>query len=175
MNLDIGLTGFVIGMVLQIAFHVDSKKAISRLPWNMTIMIGGGAHVRWHPGIAWRSARPSATFLAACRSPSLVRYGISFLGTIVANFESSSIAVLGLVIPVAIKSMGPNVPFMLANMQLALLSGSIAAMTASPFHIGGALVLADVDDNERTYKELLTWGRVPGLGSALSGVLAVGK
>lgn len=153
---DIGLTAFVIGMVLQIAFHLESKKAIAKLPWNIAIMIGG---VLTYVGVleSLGVLHAIGDLLGGMKSPALVRYGISLLGTIIANFEASSVAVLGLVIPVAIKSMGADTSHLLANIQLALLSGSIAFMAASPFHIGGALILAEADNNERTFKELLIW------------------
>jgi hypothetical protein len=40
---------------------------------------------------------------------------------------------------------------------LAILSGSIVVMCSSPFHIGGALVLAEAGNDDRLYKNLLLW------------------
>ena len=153
---DVGLTAFAIGMVLQIIFRTNGKQAIAKLPWGIALMIGG---VLLYVGLLEKMGVLHAigATLAGMENPSLVRYGIILLGTIIANFESSSVAVLGLVIPVAIKSMGSVVQPLLANMQLALLSGSIAVMAASPFHIGGALILAEADDVDGTFRELLLW------------------
>jgi hypothetical protein len=86
-----------------------------------------------------------------------VRVGLSFVGTIIANFESSSVAVLGLVIPIAIKSLPPDIDAISATLQLAILAGSIVVMCSSPFHIGGALVLAEAGNDDRLYKHLLLW------------------
>jgi hypothetical protein len=96
-------------------------------------------------------------FLVNANNPSLVRIGLSFVGTIIANFESSSVAVLGLVIPIAIKSLQQNLDAVNATLQLAILSGSIVVMCSSPFHIGGALILAEAGNDDRLYKHLLIW------------------
>ncbi len=153
---DVGLTAFAAGMTLQIIFRTNGKQAIAKLPWGIALMIGG---VLLYVGLLEKMGVLHAigSALSGMENPSLVRYGISLLGTIIANFESSSVAVLGLVIPVAIKSMGSAVQAIAANMQLALLSGSIAVMAASPFHIGGALILAETETADRTFKDLLLW------------------
>ena len=156
MKFDIGMAAFAIGLVLDRMFRGSSPKAIAKLPWNIAIMIAG---VLMYVGLlkVLGVLRIIGDFLVSLQRPSLVRVGISYLGTIIANFESSSIGVLGIVIPVAIKSMGSGSPALVVAMRLALLSGSIVAITASPFHIGGALVLAEVDGDERTFRDLLIW------------------
>jgi hypothetical protein len=95
--------------------------------------------------------------LVSMNNPVLVRVGLAFLGTIIANFESSSVAVLGLVIPIAIKSISSGVSATGATLQLALLASSIVVMCSSPFHIGGALVQAETGNDEHIYKDLLVW------------------
>lgn len=156
MNFDIGLTGFSLGFLLMIAFPGKSKDLIKKLPWNIMIMIAGVllyVHLLDHLGIL----KAIGHLLTGMDNPVLVRVGLSFIGTIIANFESSSIAVLGLVIPIAIKSMSSDLSATAASLQLAILAGSIVVMCSSPFHIGGALVLAESGNDERTYKELLVW------------------
>jgi di/tricarboxylate transporter len=156
MNFDIGLTGFSLGFLLMIAFPGKSKDLIKKLPWNILIMIAGVllyVHLLDHLGIL----KAIGHLLIGMDNPVLVRVGLSFIGTIIANFESSSIAVLGLVIPIAIKSISSDLSATAATLQLAILASSIVVMCSSPFHIGGALVLAESGNDERTYKELLVW------------------
>ena len=95
--------------------------------------------------------------LANFKTPALVKSGVVLIGTVIAQFESSSIAVLGLVIPIAMKSFASGTSPMAVNTELAILYGSIVVMMASPFHIGGALILSEDGGSQRTYKELLMW------------------
>ncbi|MDB5989319.1 MAG: Dicarboxylate carrier protein [Herbaspirillum sp.] len=156
MNFDIGLTGFALGFALMVAFPGNAKMLIPKLPWAILIMIAGVllyVHLLDFLGVL----KEIGDLLGRMNSPVLVRVGLAFLGTIIANFESSSVAVLGLVIPIAIKSISSAVSTTGATFQLAILAGSIVVMCSSPFHIGGALVLAESGNNERTYKDLLIW------------------
>lgn len=95
---DVGLTAFTIGMVLQIAFRIKSKAALSKLPWGIAIMIAG---VLIYVGLLEKLGvlRVIGDYLASMEDPSLVRFSVAIVGTILANFESSSIAVLGLSSP----------------------------------------------------------------------------
>ena len=156
MKFDIGLTGFAFGFVLMVAFPEKTKNIIQKLPWSIVIMIAGVlmyVHLLDVLGVL----KAIGDLLISMDSPMLVRLGLAFLGTIIANFESSSVAVLGLVIPIAIKSIPSDLSTIAATLQLAILSGIIVVMCSSPFHIGGALVLAESRNDERVYKDLLIW------------------
>ena len=152
---DVGLTAFVIGMILQIAFHIKSKVMISKMPWGIMIMIAG---VLIYVGLLEKMGvlKVIGDYLTSLEHASLVRFGVSIVGTILANFESSSIAVLGLVIPVAVKSMAGATSILHSSIQLGLLSGSLVVMCASPFHIGGALILAEAEDYDRTFRNFFS-------------------
>lgn len=156
MNFDIGLTGFALGFALMVAFPSRTGNIVQKLPWAILIMIAGVllyVHLLDSLGVL----KAIGDHLVGMDSPALVRVGLAFLGTIIANFESSSVAVLGLVIPIAIKSLSATVGASAATAQLAVLAGSIVVMCSSPFHIGGALVLAELENDDQTYKELLVW------------------
>ena len=96
-------------------------------------------------------------YLAGMEDPSLVRFSVAIVGTILANFESSSIAVLGLVIPVAVKSMAGSTAVLANSISLGVLSACLVVMCASPFHIGGALILSEAEDYDKTFRHLLWW------------------
>ena len=153
---DVGLTAFTIGMVLQIAFRIKSKAALSKLPWGIAIMIAG---VLIYVGLLEKLGvlRVIGDYLASMEDPSLVRFSVAIVGTILANFESSSIAVLGLVIPVAVKSMAGSTAVLANSISLGVLSACLVVMCASPFHIGGALILSEAEDYDKTFRHLLWW------------------
>lgn len=153
---DVGLTAFTIGMVLQIAFRIKSKAALSKLPWGIAIMIAG---VLIYVGLLEKLGvlRVIGDYLAGMEDPSIVRFSVAIIGTILANFESSSIAVLGLVIPVAVKSMAGSAAVLANSVSLGVLSACLVVMCASPFHIGGALILSEAEDYDKTFRHLLWW------------------
>jgi hypothetical protein len=95
--------------------------------------------------------------LQSIEQQSLVRVGMTYLGTLMANFEASSVVVLGLVIPVVTRSLAHEPSALLASIQLALSASSIVVITASPFHLGGGLVLAELHGDDKTFKDLLKW------------------
>lgn len=156
MKFDIGLTGFALGFLLMVAFPNRVKNAVMKLPWAILIMIAG-VLLYVHLLEALGVMEEIGSFLSSASNPALVRIGLSFVGTIVANFESSSIAVLGLVIPIAIKALPHDLSAVSATWHLSVLAGSIVVMCSSPFHIGGALVLAEASSDEKVYKQLLIW------------------
>jgi di/tricarboxylate transporter len=143
-------------MVLQIAFRIKSKAALSKLPWGISIMIAG---VLIYVGLLEKLGvlHSIGDYLVSIQHPSLVRFSVTIVGTILANFESSSIAVLGLVIPVAVKSMVGVTTILSNSIYLGVLSGCLVVMCASPFHIGGALILSEAEDYDHTFKQLLFW------------------
>jgi hypothetical protein len=76
------------------------------------------------------------SLLESIQNQSLVRVGITYLGTLMANFEASSVVVLGLVIPVVTRSLAHEPSALVASIQLALSATSIVVVTSSPFHLG---------------------------------------
>ena len=156
LKFDVGLTAFTIGMILQIAFRIKSKTVLSKLPWGIVIMISG---VLIYVGLLEKLGvlRVIGDYLVSIENPSLVRFGVTIIGTILANFESSSIAVLGLVIPVAVKSMAGSIDILANSLSLGVLSACLVVMCSSPFHIGGALILSEAEDYDKTFRHLLIW------------------
>ncbi len=158
MRYDVGLTAFAMGTLLHIGFSATttSRKEIAELPWNIVVMIAG---LLMYVSILDQIGVLHAigTLLEGVHQPSLVLMAVGYVGTIFANFESSSVAVLGLVMPLAIKSLIAGASVIHNSIVLALLAGSIAVIGASPFHLGGGLLLAEAGGDERTYKDLLAW------------------
>ena len=156
LKFDVGLTAFTIGMILQIAFRIKSKTVLSKLPWGIVIMISG---VLIYVGLLEKLGvlRVIGDYIVSIENHSLVRFGVTIIGTILANFESSSIAVLVLVIPVAVKSMAGSMDILANSLSLGVLSACLVVMCSSPFHIGGALILSEAEDYDKTFHHLLIW------------------
>jgi Na+/H+ antiporter NhaD/arsenite permease-like protein len=153
---DVGLSAFSMGVLLNMAVRADPRKVIADLPWSMVVMISGiliYIGMLEHVGVL----KATGELLQNLEQQSLVRVGMTYLGTLMANFEASSVVVLGLVIPVVTHSLANEPSALLASIQLALSATSIVVITASPFHLGGGLVLAELHGDERTFKDLLKW------------------
>ncbi|HZZ02685.1 SLC13 family permease [Paraburkholderia sp.] len=153
---DVGLSAFSMGILLNIAVRADTRKVVADLPWSMVIMISG---ILIYIGMLETVGVLQATgeLLQSMEQQSLVRVGMTYLGTLMANFEASSVVVLGLVIPVVTRSLAHEPSALLASIQLALSASSIVVITASPFHLGGGLVLAELHGDDKTFKDLLKW------------------
>jgi Na+/H+ antiporter NhaD/arsenite permease-like protein len=153
---DVGLSAFSMGVLLNIVVRADARKMIAELPWSMVLMISG---ILIYIG-ALESVgvlQAAGALLQSVEQRSLVRVGMTYLGTLMANFEASSVVVLGLVIPVVTRSLAHEPSALLASIQLALSATSIVVITASPFHLGGGLVLAELQGDDRTFRDLLKW------------------
>jgi Na+/H+ antiporter NhaD/arsenite permease-like protein len=156
MKFDVGLSAFAIGIVLHIAFRGECQKAIAALPWGIIIMIAGliiYVSLLEQLGVLHVLGEK----LTSVDNPSLVLMAVTYLGTLVANFESSSVAVLGLVIPVAVKSLANSPSEVINSLSLAMVAGSVTVIASSPFHLCGGIVLAETRGDNRTFKDLLIW------------------
>lgn len=153
---DVGLSAFSMGILLNIAVRADPRRVVADLPWGMVVMISG---ILIYIGMLESVGVLQATgeLLQSLEHQSLVRVGMTYLGTLMANFEASSVVVLGLVIPVVTRSLAHEPSALLASIQLALSATSIVVITASPFHLGGGLVLAELQGDDRTFRDLLKW------------------
>ncbi|EKT4483608.1 anion permease [Pseudomonas putida] len=153
---DVGLCAFALGLLLHIAFRGECNRAISALPWNIVIMIAGlimYVSLLENLGVLQLLGEK----LESVESPSLVLLALTYLGTLVANFEASSVAVLGLVIPVAAKALAGSESALSNSLALAMVSGSISVIASSPFHLCGGIVLAEARGCSRTLRDLLAW------------------
>jgi Na+/H+ antiporter NhaD/arsenite permease-like protein len=132
---DVGLSAFSVGILLNIAIKGDSRKVVADLPWGMVIMISG---ILMYIGMLESVGvlQVIGSLLESIQNQSLVRVGITYLGTLMANFEASSVVVLGLVIPVVTRSLAHEPSALVASIQLALSATSIVVVTSSPFHLG---------------------------------------
>lgn len=153
---DVGLSAFSMGLLLNLAVRIDTRKILSDMPWGMVMMIAG---ILVYMGTLESTGTLQAigALLQSVQQQSLVRVGMTYLGTLMANFEASSVVVLGLVIPVVTRALAHEPSALVSSIQLALSATSIVVLTASPFHLGGGLMLAELDGDDRTFKDLLKW------------------
>jgi di/tricarboxylate transporter len=170
-NVDVGLTAFAAGLVLQIIFRPDEKDVIRSLPWSVVLVITG---VLLYVGLLEQTGTFDAIagHLQGISSLALTILAIAFVGSLFASFESSAVAVLGLIVPVALQ-VTPGVDGIGLLMILCAVCWAVVIVNPSPYHLSGGLVLASSPAKEqpRLFRGLLLWSFAVAVLAPLAGWL----
>lgn len=155
-SLDVGLTAFTVGLILHLVFRPSDTSVISELPWSVCLVISG---VLLYVGLLSQAGTLTAIshLLEEIHLPMLSVLALAYFGAIFASFESSSVAVLGVVMPVVLGlagATGANVLLVLSSVAF-----SVVVVSTSPYHLSGGLVLASSKEAEQTalFRRLLAW------------------
>lgn len=156
-SVDVGLTAFVVALILQLAFRPAEKEIIRDLPWSVVLVISG---VLLYVGLLEELGTfdAIANHLEGIDSLTLTILALAFVGSLFASFESSAVAVLGIVIPVALQvTQGATETVLL--LILCAVSWAIVTVNPSPYHLSGGLVLASTPEaaRPRLFRQLLVW------------------
>jgi di/tricarboxylate transporter len=160
---DVGLTAFFVALILQLAFRPAEREIIRNLPWSVVLVISG---VLLYVGLLDELGTFSviAHHLRGLNSLTFTILALAFFGSLFASFESSAVAVLGIVIPVALQvTQGTSATMLL--LILCAVSWAIVTVNSSPYHLSGGLVLASSPEpaQPRLFQQLLVWS----LGGAI--------
>jgi Na+/H+ antiporter NhaD/arsenite permease-like protein len=157
-GIEVAPAGFVLGALLHIAFGADSKKIVAELPWGVVLLTTG---VLLYVGVLEElgTLDQIAVGFESVSSTVLAVLAILYLGTVFATFESSTVAVLGVTAPVAIAAVPAGAGPIVVVAILAALCMSVSSVAVSPFHLGGALAVANVEESRQStiFKQLLAW------------------
>jgi di/tricarboxylate transporter len=157
-QLDVGFVSIIIGVVLSLISPTRTKGAVDKIAWSTVLLIVG---VLTYVGVLEEAGTIDyiSDAIAGLGMPLVAALLICYLGGVASAF-ASSVAILGVMIPLAI-------PFLQAGEIGAV--GFIAALAiastvvdVSPFSTNGALVLANAQDvdRERFYKRLIGYAAV---------------
>jgi di/tricarboxylate transporter len=156
-SVDVGLTAFVVALILQLAFRPAEREIIRDLPWSVVLVISG---VLLYVGLLEElgTFHLIANHLKDINSPTISILALAFVGSLFASFESSSVAVLGIVIPVALQ-VTHGVTNTVLLLILCAVSWAIVTVSSSPYHLNGGLVLASSPEPAqlRLFRQLLAW------------------
>jgi Na+/H+ antiporter NhaD/arsenite permease-like protein len=156
-SVDVGLTAFVVALILQLAFRPAEREIIRDLPWSVVLVISG---VLLYVGLLEElgTFHVIANHLKDINSPTISILALAFVGSLFASFESSSVAVLGIVIPVALQ-VTHGVTNTVLLLILCAVSWAIVTVSSSPYHLNGGLVLASSPEPAqlRLFRQLLAW------------------
>lgn len=157
-GLDVGLTAFALGMILHIVFRPDERDVIRSLPWAVVLIIAG---VLTYVDLLLEvgTLKAVSDHLQGIGSVTLSILALVYFAAIFASFESSSVAVLGIVIPV-VMAVEKGLPAGGLFLVIAAVAFSTVTVSTSPFHLSGALVMgnsADAVEADVLFNKLLYW------------------
>jgi di/tricarboxylate transporter len=175
-QIDVGLAAFAVALLLQVIFRPPEAEVLRSLPWAVVLVIAG---VLLYVGLLEQvgTFRAISAHLGAISNVGLAVLTLAFVGSLFASFESSAVAVLGLVIPVAVQAT-PGVGGTALLVILCAVAWAIVVVNPSPYHLSGGLVLAHSPESAqpRMFRQLLFWSLaaavvVPVLGWLFASVL----
>jgi di/tricarboxylate transporter len=156
-DMDIGYLGLTAAVVQQLALRLDPKEIISRIPWNIVLLIGG---LLTYVGLMQDLGAFTriSDLLRVEGSPMLSLLVLCYIAG-VTSFAASSIAVFATTMPLV-----PAVVAEGASPVGAVLAVALASILVdiNPLGITGGLILgaAKPEDRTRLFRQLLTCGLV---------------
>lgn len=170
-DVNIGYLGLTAAVVQQLALRLDPNEIISRIPWNVVLLIGG---LLTYVGLMQDLGAFTriSDLLRVAGSPMLSLLVLCYIAG-VTSFAASSIAVFATTMPLV-----PAVVAEGASPVGAVLAVALASILVdiNPLGITGGLILgaAQPEDRARLFRQLLTCGLVsvvvgPGLACGVFG------
>jgi Na+/H+ antiporter NhaD/arsenite permease-like protein len=153
---DAGLTALTIAVALALLFPRTAKVASTHIAWSVVLLVCG---IVTYIAVLERLGvvQTLGDSIVTIGAPLFAAFLICLIGGVVSAFASTT-GILGALVPLSI-------PFLQsgqisATALLAALSVSASVVDASPFSTNGALLVANVPEDQRasTYKALLIWG-----------------
>jgi di/tricarboxylate transporter len=157
-TLDVGFTSMLIGVVLALFNPRATRGAVDKIAWSTVLLICG---VLTYVGVLQAAGTIDyiSNAIAGLGAPLLAALLICYLGGVASAF-ASSVAILGVMIPLAIPFLQQGgigaVGFIVA------LAIATTVVDVSPFSTNGALVLANAQDidRDRFYRQMLAYAGV---------------
>ncbi|HSK95979.1 MAG TPA: SLC13 family permease [Euzebyales bacterium] len=157
-NLDVGLTAFVVALVLAVLSPDGHRHALNGVAWSVVVLVGG---VLTYVGVMEEIGTIDyvGNAVAGLAAPLVVALLLCYVGGIVSAF-ASSVAILGATIPLAVPFLQEGAIGAVA--MIAALSVSSTVVDCSPLSTNGALVLANSVgiDRDVFFKRLMAYGAV---------------
>jgi hypothetical protein len=157
-KLDVGFTSILIGVVIALFSPQATKGAVDKIAWSTVLLIVG---VLTYVGVLQAAGTIDyiSDAIAGLGAPLLAALLICYLGGVASAF-ASSVAILGVMIPLAIPFLQQGgigaVGFIVA------LAIATTVVDVSPFSTNGALILANAQDidRDRFYRQMLGYAAV---------------
>lgn len=166
---DVGLTAMALVVVLQFAFRPPELELLRKVPWNAILLLTG-----------------LLTYLAVMQivgTMTSIEHGLDHIGSeallvlvlaymtvLLCNIESSTLGVLGLMMPIAMGSFAHSPALFWVIVAMAV---PAALMVMNPIHVAGTLIVGHsaTQDQDRLFRRLLA--TAVSLALVVPGLLAI--
>lgn len=153
---DVGVTAMCLAALLQIGFHryADERALLSRIPWNSILLLCG---LLTYLGLMQKIGTMDsiAHILRHLGTGALLILVIAYLTALLCNIESSTLGVLGLMMPI---SFGAFAHTGIVFWVTAAICVPAALMVMNPIHVAGTLIIGNTahDEQDQLFRRLLT-------------------
>jgi len=150
---DVGLTAVALVIVLQLLFRPEEKKLLRSVPWPSVLLLCG---LLTYLG-ALQSIGTMDTIQAGLESTGsqvLLVFLLAYMTAALCNIESSTLGVLGLVMPLVFSAFGENPAL---TWVLAAVAAPATLTVMNPIHVAGTLIISYTDerDQQALFRRLL--------------------
>ncbi|GAA4391044.1 SLC13 family permease [Tsukamurella soli] len=150
---DVGVTAMCLAALLQITFRPVERQLLSRIPWHSILLLCG---LLTYLGLMQKIGTMDsiAHILRHLGAGALLILVIAYLTALLCNIESSTLGVLGLVMPIAFGTFGhTGIAFWVA----AAVCVPAALMVMNPIHVAGVLIIGNssVENQDVLFRWLL--------------------
>ncbi|MFD0510092.1 SLC13 family permease [Streptomyces aureus] len=120
----------LIGLALQMVLRPDSRRVVSELPWSVVLLTSA---IMVYVGVLERTGtlKAIAEHLGGIDNTLLAVLAVSYLAAVFATVESSTVAVLGVVVPLAAAVL-PHADSARFTVLLIAVRATIGAVAISP-------------------------------------------
>jgi di/tricarboxylate transporter len=150
---DVGVTAMCLAALQQIAFRPAERALLARIPWNSILLLCG---LLTYLGLMQEigTMESIAHILRHLGTGALLILVIAYLTALLCNIESSTLGVLGLIMPIAFGVFGhTGIAFWVA----AAVCVPAALMVMNPIHVAGTLIIGNsaVQFQDALFRRLL--------------------
>ncbi|GAB7071697.1 C4-dicarboxylate ABC transporter [Mycobacterium hodleri] len=150
---DVGVTAMCVAVLQQFVFRPDERTLLTRIPWNSILLLCG---LLTYLGLLQQIGTMDSIgrLLSHLGTGALLILVLAYLTALLCNVESSTLGVLGLVMPIAFGAFAHSqVVFWVA----AAVCVPAALMVMNPIHVAGTLIIGNsaVQYQDSLFRRLL--------------------
>lgn len=150
---DVGLSAFLLTLVLSVVFHPNEADLLHRVPWGGILLLAG---LLTFLGLLTNigTMKQIEHAVTHFHGVGLILI-IAYLTALLCNIESSTLGVINIMAPIAFAAFGGS-PALLGVLIALCVSGAL--MVGNPIHVAGTLVIANSAEHEqqRVFNKLLS-------------------
>jgi di/tricarboxylate transporter len=165
---DVGVTAMCLAALLQIVFNPKEYALLARIPWNSVLLLCG---LLTYLGLMEKIGTMDsiAQDLRHLGAGALLIFVLAYTTAFLCNIESSTLGVLGLMMPLAFTAFGGSAGVFWIIAAICVPS---ALMVMNPIHVAGTLIIGNsaVDHQELLFRRLL--GLALSLAVIVPGIMA---